>query len=385
MKINSIFVKKFSLKCILGTAILIFHGVTNNDMAVASSLKFQENNSNSLEEMGNFSLKLNQNIYNQLEREILKQQADFSEYINLIDNGLNQNQYRFKVEDSILVQSRPEREEKLLEYFVSSLRRLEFESFSGNSSERASILVLPQVSYGDVYKDVYDFDISLGDNSSQIKIKNLNRRVPRNTFTTWQPQEYKYFTSHFQETKNSDYLSFKNQAQNISDTSSSLLASPQQKSSLASLTSTSLIDLPKVNNQGGFSVLQQNFAGVGKQNSLEEIDTNSQLDNDLKAVYLPSTQIEIYQLKNINVPSNLSGYQKPKYQEELDKMMEKQRKKTEKQRERMTQKLAKLREQREKQRQKQQEKYRKERKKAMRKVRNEQAKLREQSQRQLAR
>ncbi|MDJ0633962.1 MAG: hypothetical protein QNJ34_12300 [Xenococcaceae cyanobacterium MO_188.B29] len=384
MKINSIFLKTFSLKCILGTAILIFHGVTTNNMAVASSLKFQENNSNSLEGMGNFSLKLNQNIYNQLEREILKQQADFSEYINLIDNGLNQNQYRFKVEDSILVQSPPEREDKLLEYFVSSLRRLEFESFSSNSSKPSSILVLPRVSYSDVYKDVYDFDVSLGNSSPQIQIKKSNRSFPRNTFTTRQPQEYKYFTSYFQANKNSDYLSFKTQTENVTYNSSSLLGSYQNKS-LASLTSTSLIDLPKVNNQGGFPVLQQSFTGVSKQNYLEEIGTNYQLNNDLQAVYLPSTQIEIYQLNNINVPSNLSSYQKPKYQEELDKMMEKQRKKTEKQRERMTQKLAKLREQREKQRQKQQEKYRKERQKAMRKVRNEQAKLREQSQRQLAR
>ena len=380
MKIPSIFLNDFTLKCILGTAILIVQGVSINNIAVASSLKYQENNSNNLEGIDNFSLKLNQNIYNQLEREILKQQADFSEYINLIDNGLNQNKYRFKVEDSILVQSQPEREEKLLEYFVGSLRRLEFESFSGNSSERASILVLPQVSYGDVYKDVYDFDVSLGDNSPRIK--NLNRRVPRNTFTTWQPQEYKYFTSHFQENKNSDYLSFKNQAQSISGTSSSLLASPQQKSNLASLTSTSLSDLPKVNNQGGFPVLQQNFTGVSKQNALEEIDTNSQSNNDLQAVYLPSTQIEIYQLNNIDVPSILNTYQKSEHQEELDKMMEKQRQKIDKQRERMTQKLAKLREKREKQRQKQQEKYRKERQKALMKAMKEQKKLQQQRQRQ---
>ena len=380
MKINSLFLNNFISKCILGTAIFIVHGVSINNITVASSLKFQENNSNNLEEIDNFSLKLNQNIYNQLEREILKQQADFSEYINLIDRGLNQNQYRFKVEDSILVQSPPEREEKLLEYFVSSLIRLEFESFSVNSSERASILVLPQVSYGDVYKDVYDFDVNLGDSSPQIK--NLNRRTPRNTRTTWQPQEYKYFTSSFQGDKSSDYLSLKNQTKSPSNTSSSLLAPPQQKSSLASLTSASLIDLPSVNTQRGFPILQSRIANVSNQNNLEDINTNYQSNNDLQAIYLPSTQIEIYQLKNIHIPSNLSSYQKPEYQEELDKMMEKQRQQTEKQRERMYQKLAKLREQREKQRQKQQEKYRKERRKALMKAMNEQEKLQEQRQRQ---
>ena len=380
MKINSIFLNNFMIKCILGTTIFIVHGVSINNITVASSLKFQENNSNNLEEIDNFSLKLNQNIYNQLEREILKQQADFSEYINLLDRGLNQNQYRFKVEDSILVQSPPEREEKLLEYFVSSLRRLEFESFSVNSSERASILVLPQVSYGDVYKDVYDFDVNLGDSSPQIK--NLNRRTPRNTRTTRQPQEYKYFTSSFQANKSSDYLLLKNQTKSLSNASSSLLAPPQQNSSLASLTSASLIDLPSVNTQRGFPILQSRIANVSNQNNLEDINTNYQSKNDLQAVYLPSTQIEIYQLNNINIPSNLSSYQKPEYQEELDKMMEKQRQQTEKQRKRMYQKLAKLREQREKQRQKQQEKYRKERQKALMKAMKEQKKLQEQRQRQ---
>ena len=353
MKISSIVLTGLVLKSILGAIIFLVCGVNLDSSATASTLKFKKNNIYGLEDLSNFNLKLNHYISNQLEKEILEQESNFSEYINLIDNrfnqidnkfsqvdnGLSQIETRSQVKVNIVFQSQTNGEQKLLEHLVDSLRKLEFQSFSNDPFDRASIPILPRVDYSNVYKDVYDFDIKLADTS---QIKTANRRVLRSTIVTQKHPGTKRVTSYFQGNKNLDYPSFKNQSRSINNTSSSfntsssLLVSSQPDLRLASLTS-----LP-----------------------------------------LSTNKSEIYQLTNFNVPSTLNTYQKPKYQEDFDKILQKKEQELEKQREQMSKKLARLRQEREKARKKELEKYRKQRQKDLIKAMNEQKKLQQQLQQQ---
>lgn len=375
------------LKLMPGAIIFLIWGVNFNNNAIASTLKVQENNSYDLEKLSYFSLKLNQDIYNQLEKDILKQEFDFSGYTNLIDSGLNKHKYPLQSEPNILIQTENDGEEQLLGSFLDSVRKLEFQGFSDNSSYQASIPVLPQVNYRNVYKDIYDFDVNLTNSSQQ---RDLTRGVQKTSIRTQRSPENKYFSSYFQGNSNPNYSSFKSQPSNsnsnINNTNSPLLPSPQKRATLASLINLSLVDLSTTNNKSEFSFLQNSIADINQStynNNYEySNDDDSQLDNEVQAVYLPSTEMEIYQFSNFDVPSTLSTYQKPEHQEELDKIIQKEKEKAQKQRQEMYKKLAKLRTERKRAREKELKQYQKKRQQALIRAMKQQQKLQQQRQRQ---
>lgn len=394
MKISSIVFTDLILKSFLGAITFLIYGVSINDNAIASTLNFQSNNTYELEEISDFSLKLDRNISNQLEKEIFKQQSMLSNYVDLIDNGLDKNQYQAETVIKILVQSQEDKEQKLLESLLVSLKQLELTRFSEDNSSPATIATLPQVDYRNLYKDVYDFDIELTSPSAS-QPQSPNRNAPRSILTVRQPRNLKSFTSYFQGNKKFNYPSFENKSINKNNTYASLLASPKDsvplKPSLTDLVSSSLSDSSFSTTSNNFSSSQNRINTLNNLNNLEssnynaqpENEDNSQLGNDVQAIYLPSTQVEIYQVTNFNVPSPLSSYQKPEHQEELDKILEKQEKKQQKQREKISRKLEKLRQKREKARQKKLEQYRKQREKALAKAIKQQTKQQTKQQKQL--
>ena len=381
-----------ALKFMSGVIIFLAWEANCNLKAVASSFKIQENNSYNFEELSYFSLKLGGDIYNQLEKEILKQESDFSDYIKLIENGLRIDRDRRQANPTlnIFIQSEVNREEQSLLSLLSSLKQLEFQEFSANQSYQTSIPVLPQVNYRNVYKDIYDFNINL---TKSFQRNNSTISAPRTLARTQQLPENKYFDSYFQRNKNPNYSSFKSQPDNISnnnfyanDLGSSALIPSQRNSIVSNLTSLSVAGLSQANNQSEFSFLQDAIADINKQtynqSYLGRNDDNLQIIDEIQPVYLPSTDMEIYQVNKIHVPSVLDSYKKPEYREELDRKLQKQKEKLEKQRQKMSEKLAKTREEREKKREKELADYRKQRKKQLVKAMKEWKKLQQQQQKQ---
>ena len=408
MKINALSANSIVLKFMPGAVIFITFGGTFNNTAVASSLIMQEKNSYNLEELSYFSLKLDRDIYNQLEKEILKQESDFSDYIKLIDSGLRLPRYRLQAEPTlnILVQSEKNREETSFLSFVDSLKKIEFQAFAVNPSSQTSVPVLPQVNYRNVYKDVYDFSIN-STNSSQKKTS--VSRVPRTIVRTQQLPEDKYFSSSFIRKKSPSYPSYKSQPSNINNnnfytnnTNSSLLAPSQKRPVLDSLTSSPVAGLSLVNNTSqsrlgrftaqlaldvGDTPFQENIIAdingqTYDQNYLKRNDDDFQITDKIQPVYLPSTNMEIYQISKIDIPSLLSSYKKPEYQEELDKDIQKKEKEIQKQRQELSKKLAKLKKEREHNRKKELANYRKQRQQQLVKAMKNQQRLQEQRQRQ---
>ena len=401
MKINALVLNNNVFKFLTGTSLLLFLGIIFDNIAVASTLNRQENNIYDLEKLSNFSLKFNDDIYNQLEKEILNQKADFSEYIDLIDNSSNQKEYTLRAELNILVQSQTNSEENLWNSFLNTLSQLEFESFSVNSSPLVNIPVLPQVNYRNIYKDVYDFDINLANSPSTTT---LSRRVPKTTIKNKSFQNNnKYFYSYFQENKRAKSSLFSNQSNNINNTNSSLptdsssLVSDRPSPNLASLinsvlpprnlatlTSSPLIGLSLVTNKSPLAFIRNSIDNINEQNYAYGNDDDSQVVSGVEPVYLPSTDIEIYQFNNFDVASVLDSYQKSEYQKSIDKNINKDKKKVEKQRKKMYKKLLKLQKQREKARQKKLKQYSKTRKKELTQAMKQQKKLQQRRQKQLS-
>ena len=227
MKIRSIISSNAVVKLISEAVILLTLGLNLNNIAIASTFNMQENNSYELGGSSDFSLEFNPDLYTPLE-EALRLNHGFFEDIGWIYSESNEeNKYNSKVELNILTTSQTDTgEENLFEYFVTSLRQLEFDSFVANSSSSFVIPILPQVSYSNIYKDVYDFDIDLA-NSSQVRT--TSRRLPRNTVKTQTLPNNKYFYSYFQGRTNYNYSSFDNQLPSIKNINSSLLFPAQKK------------------------------------------------------------------------------------------------------------------------------------------------------------
>ena len=390
MKINALVLKNRVFKFMPGAIILLSLGIIFDSIAVASTFNMQENKTYNLNKLSDFSLKFNDDIYNQLEREILKHKLDFSEYIDLIDSDRNKNEYNVQTRLNILVQSQTNSAENLWDSFLDSLSQLQFETFSANSSSLATIPILPQVNYRDIYKEVYDFDITLA-NSSQIRIP--SRRVPRTAIRNQIPQDSnKYFSSYFQENRRPDYSLFLDRPRSINNNNSSLsvpdgqspnLATNLQPRNLANLANSPIIDLSIAANRSQFAFIRNTIDDINKQNYVYGNDDNSQIVSGVEPVYIPSTDIEIYQFNNFDVASALDNYKKSEYQKRIDKNIKNQKKEVEKQRKKMYKNLLKRQKERERARIKQLKEYRKQRKKALAKAMREQKKLQREQQRQL--
>ena len=385
MKIRSVISSNSVFKLVSQAVILLTVGLNIDNIATASTFNMQENNiyNSSQEESSDFSAKFNQDISNPLE-EVLRLNYGFFEDIDLIDSEVNANKYDFQAKLNILTKSQTDTGgENLFEYFVTSLRQLEFDSFVASSSSPSAIPILPQVSYSNIYKDVYDFDVNLA-NSSQVRT--ISRRLPRNAIRTQTLPNNKYFYSYFQGRTNSNYSSFDNQLPSIKNINSSLLFPAQKSSSItnlpsvANLTDSPSVDLSAVTNQNPFSFLLTTTAGVNNADYESLNNNNSQLLDKVQPVYLPSTNIEIYQFNNFNIPSAINSYQKPEYQQKLDAELEKQREKLTKQQQKLSKQLAKIQQKREKIRIKELQKYRKQRAKELQKITKQQQKLQQQRQ-----
>ena len=380
MELSSINLIDRLLKITLGANFLLW-GITFSKPVAASTFTSINYNYN-LEDDGYFSLKLSGNSYNKLDNRILQQELEFSEYINSILNEENQNEYLSAIQSNILVKSQLTEEQRLMQYLLGSLKQLEFEKFSNDSLIEPAIPVLPQVAYGNIYQDIYDFEVSLVGNPSRQP--RTNKKIPKQNSSssikspTVQPRETKYFASYFQASIKPNNSVSLNSSLNSSSLNSeinntpSLLTSSQQTASSINLLNSQLTGFPLLSNQG-------------ELNSLIEIPTDSLTENNLSSnsgnnseadVYLPATEIEAYQLKD--VPSHLNSYQKPEHQEQLEKILEKQKKQLERQRERMHQQLEKIQEARERARQKEAQQYQKIREKQLNQTINQQKQIQEQ-------
>lgn len=389
MKNSPIVLSQIILKLILGAIIFLAGEVDRDRHAVASTLKIQRDNNYGLEGIGDFSLTFNRNLSSQLGQEILPQNSDFSDYVNLVTQKLNNNQDTFPAEVNILVKSSAEEEEKLLEYLLVSLSNIELQTSSNNSNYRASIPVLPQVNYRDVYRDIYDFDVSLAEASQRTasQIATPNRRSPGNVILMHSSPEYNYSTSYLQNSRNSlDYRLPNSEPRNISNINSSLLVSEQQNPSLSSLLSSPSANFPLIPNQSRPSFLPTSNANSNNynynQNYSNPSEANSQLREVKEAVYIPPTPIEAYQIEDFNVPSSLNGYQKPEHQESLEKTIQSEQKIVEKQRQNFYKSIQKLQKEREKALAKELEEYRKKRQKELQETIKKQKQLQKQRQQQ---
>ena len=375
MKLSSINLVDRFLKITLGANVL-FWGVSFDNLAAASTFTSSNYNYNYKPgEYSYFSLKLTRNNYNQLANNILQQKSNFSEYINSIINEKKSNKYISAAELNIVFKSQLTKEKRLLDYLFGSLQKLEFKTFTNNSFAPSVIPVLPQVAYGNIYQDVYDFEISLVD-TPPIQSRNSKISQKKNP-TTNQPRKTKYFASYFQESKRPNYSSLTNSnLGSITNQISPLLTSSQATSSLDNLLNSKLTGFPLLSNQSQLNSLLETSVSSVAENNLGSNSGNSQGNNQVETVDIYPTDIEVYRLDN--VPSNLTSYQKPDHQEQLEKILEKQERKVEQQRERMYKKIAKLRQQREKAREKEFKRYQRIREQQLNQARNQHQQIQEQ-------
>lgn len=437
MKINSIVLSKLTLKLILGLIIFLAGAIDRDRQAVASSLKFPRNNSYGLQEAGDFSLNLNRNVSSQVEQEILPQNFDVIDYIDLVTQDssvtlqslaeldereilwLNTNQSSSPAEIIISTQTTAE-DQRLLESLLGSLRNLELRTTSGRVNRITPLPVLGQVNYRDVYRDVYDFDISLTNASQRSASRITAPSRTGNTLLTQSSLQYSYRASYLQNNQSSySYGLSSSEARNINSANASFLLTPRSNSNLSSLSSvpsansslvpivpngsnslsnsslSSLLNLPSANlplvpNQNRSSLIGSSSSNsYNRQNYAPLKDTDSILKdieearyNNLPSNKIPSSEIESYEIQDFKVRSNLDLYEKPKHQQTFETNVEKRKKIVEQQREKLYENIKRLRERREEDLARKREKYNKERRKQLSNTIKAQQKLQEQRQNQ---
>lgn len=394
MKLNSIVLPDLIFKLFLGVIILAASEVDRPPHAVASTLKLKTDNSYGLEEIEDFSLNLNRNFSNSLQQVLLEENPDFSEYFNLVIEEKIRDGDEFIAEINILFQSQTA-EANLFDSLLGSLSNLELRTFSSNLNNEASITVLPQVNYQDIYQDIYAFDIILGNSLEGILSRSAtpNRANSGNLILTRTALEYSYSTNYAPSSQNnSDYRLLNSEPQNISNNNLSLLVSSQQSLGLTSglsspsgnsslvprQNSSSLIN----NNSNNIPLVGNTIANNNKLNYERDYSEFNELDSrlqNIKAnVSIPSFEIEAYELKDYKIRSNRNDYPKPEHQQNLEEILEKQQQHLERQREKLYEKIKRLREKRQQALEKQAQEYRKRRQKQLQVVTNQQRKLQQQ-------
>ena len=390
-------------KFALGTSIFIISGV--NSTAFAFSLT-PDNNSNNynLEKLSHFSLKLNRNINNRRAIIPLQQESYVSAENTLILAQENQDKNLSKATINIEFQSQEVQEQRILEYLVGSLKKLEFQTFANTSLVQPSISVLPQVSYGNIYQDVYDFSVSLVDTSS-TKPKNIkNIRESNLTNSSIQPRKSQEFTSYFQASKQPNYISRRNT--NIThNTPAPLPTSLQGNLSPDNLPNQQSTDLLPEYNQFQSNFLSQTIlspnisnylSGNNENSSLLQprftalstligipLSNNDELEDELETVYLPFDNLKSYQPNQFNVPANSNRYQKSEHQKNLEQRIARKQAQVERQRKRLYQKIEKLRKQREQRREEKARKYQQIQEQRLNQIRDKQKKIQQQIQQQI--
>ena len=387
----------------LGTTICIISGINSTAFAFSLTPAHNSNNYN-LEELRYFSLKLNRNN-NPIAIIALQQESDFGGENSLIFDRENQDKNPSTATINLEFQSQEVQEQRILEYLVGSLKKLEFQTFANTSLVQPSITVLPQVSYGKIYQDVYDFSVSLVDTSS-TKPKNIkNIRESNRTNSSIQPRKSQEFTSYFQASKQPNYISRRNTSI-TNNTPAPLPSSPQGNLSPDNLPNQQSTDLlpeynqpqpnflpqtifsPNISNYLGGnnanfqSLLQPRFTAVSTVIGIPQ-SNNGELENELETVYLPFDNLESYQPNKFNVPRGSNRYQKSEHQKNLEQKIEKKQEQIERQRERMYQKIERLRQQREKRREEKARKYRQIQERRLGQTRDKQKRIQQQIQQQI--
>lgn len=394
MKLNSIVLPNLIFKLFLGVIILAASEVDCAPHAVASTLKLKTDNSYGLEEIEDFSLNLNRNFSNSLQQVLLEENPDFSEYFNLVIEEQIRDGDEFIAKINILFQSQIA-ETNLFDSLLGSLSNLELRTFSSNLDNGTSITILPQVNYRDIYRDIYDFDITLANSLEGILSPSAtpNRTNSGNIMLTRTVLDYSYPTNYAQSSQNnSDYRLLNSEPQNINNNNFSLLVSSQQSLGLSSGLSVPSGNSSVVPRQNTSSFVNNNVTKIplvgntiANNNQLnynrdysEVSDLDSRLQDIQATVSIPSFEIEAYELKDFNIRSNRNDYPKPEHQQKLEEILEKQQQQVERQREKLYENIKRLREKRQQALEKQAREYRKRRQKQLQQVANQQRKLQQQ-------
>ncbi len=387
-------------KVTLGTIIFIVGGI--NSKASAFSLTPTNNSNNyDLEELSYFSLKLNRNTNNQIAIIGLQQGFDFGKKNTSIIDRENQDQNSSTATINIEFQSQETQEQKILEYLVGSLKKLELQTFSDTSLVQPSAPVLPQVSYGNIYQDVYNFSVSLVDTESTQPKNTKNIRESNSTNSYIQPRKAEEFTSYFQASEQPNYISRRNTS-TTNNIPAPLPTSLQGNSSPDNLLNQQLTDSLPAYNQLQSSFLPQTVVSPSNSSHLGSDNENFHLllqhrftavpemigipqsnNNELATIYLPFDNLESYQSNNFNLPSKLNRYQKSEHQKNLEEKIEKKQEQVEKQRERMYQKIEQLRIKRERLREEKAQKYRQLHERRLSQTRNRQKQIQQRIQQQI--
>ena len=216
---------------------------------------------------------------------------------------------------------------------------------NNNSRKQPTVLILPQADSGDVYRNIYDFEISLIDENyvekPEGKLEDETELAERKTALE---NVNNNLTATHKLNYNSNYDSRFNFSNNF--TSAAVELKPQ----------TNPIDnnLPTTN--------IANFIKDGQQLNATTIQHPN----------LPQTKIEKYQ---IDIPSpkvNSFNIPRTKEQQELDRKLAEQRENLEKQRQELRKKLEQYRKERERKRQQEEQRLRQKRQDQLRKARQEQ-------------
>ncbi|GAB4543022.1 MAG: hypothetical protein Tsb0014_36210 [Pleurocapsa sp.] len=225
---------------------------------------------------------------------------------------------------------------ELIESVVNSVKQLELngKNRTNNSLESSSVAILSQVNNGNIYQDVYDFEIDLVENPPEETSKPRNNSLPGDR--------------KFDDLITNSYSDFFNTA-----SSSKNFSSTNKRSQDSLYLGGTNNNLPTAFNKSVPSAIATP-AYIQGQIAEEQTASLTTIVTEIKA-FNPNK----YQINNLNT------YPKTKEQEELEKKLLLQQKKQEKQQEKLREKIDKMREDRAKRREQQAELRQKKRKLAL--------------------
>lgn len=245
----------------------------------------------------------------------------------------------FASESEIQIQIGSQQEEgNLLNYIVGAFSNLQINSISNNSFANPSVVILPQVGYGDIYRGLYDYDVNVTANQGAITPRSVNNSIPEEALIT-QESVRNYNPRTFAST-------------GFSSNRNEFLLPTEYTSSLSRLFGGSTI--PRENNSSSSSFLYTPYLSSSNVNSFI---SNNAYENAYENTYENvSTRIEGILSENVNVFTNTdeieveSGYryisasdkfnaQKAPMQKELEKELQEQEKRRKEKRRSLIMKL----------------------------------------------
>jgi hypothetical protein len=146
----------WSSKFCLGILILLFFWATKCNQAQAVTFKFNNDFDyleNNYLDFSAFELALSPSLY------LLTNQPK-EEFFDLLDQP-------FTINFTALETTKP----KLINNLISSIKELRFQKIKTNNSSQANIPILPQSKFNNIYKDVYDFDIDLVEHNQNTGVR----------------------------------------------------------------------------------------------------------------------------------------------------------------------------------------------------------------------